>query len=197
MSGGFCPNHFSVRIIWQYLPRIAWKLKAAVAAKRGDAARKLVKKIQAFRYRRVCTKMKRFSSLIHQRRSCRGFSLVESVLSLGIMSFGFLALAPLLALGLKSAQVAREDRMTAQIAETMIEEAKQGTLVAPTAYFDAESNPCASAQAAYVVQGSMAPFSAEGVSGSVPLTQLTLRVSPRALPHTVRIYADVFPTPSP
>ena len=63
--------------------------------------------------------MKRFFSLVRQRRSPRGFSLVESVVSLGIISFGFLALVPLLALGLKAAQTARGDCTTSQIAETM------------------------------------------------------------------------------
>ena len=141
--------------------------------------------------------MKRFLSPAFRRRSRRGFSLVESVLSLGIVSFGFLALAPLLALGLNSARLAREDRMTSQIAETMIEQAKQGTLTAGTTYFDAESNPCAPAQAAYVVQGTLAAFNAGSVTGSAPLTQVTLRISPRALSHTVRVYAEVFPTPTP
>ncbi len=113
------------------------------------------------------------------------------------MSFGFLALVPLLVLGLKAAQVARGDRATSQIAETMIEQAKQGTLVTGTAYFDAESNPCPAAQAAFVVQDNLAELNSSGTSASAPLTQLTLRISPRALPGTVRIYADVFPTPTP
>jgi type II secretory pathway pseudopilin PulG len=141
--------------------------------------------------------MKRFFSLGHSQRSRRGFSLVESVVSLGIMSFGFLALVPLLVLGLKAAHLARGDRTTSQIAETMIEQAKQGTLTTGTAYFDAESNPCAASQAAFVVQDNLAEFNPAGTSGSASLTQLTLRISPRALPGTVRIYADVFPTPTP
>jgi uncharacterized protein (TIGR02598 family) len=156
----------------------------------------LVNKSEKLSIRHLFKKMKRFFSPIHLQRSCRGFSLVESVLALGIMSCGVLALAPLLTLGLNSAQVARGDRMMAQIAETMIEQAKQGTLTAGTFYLDSESNPCPAAQAAYIAQGSLADFSADGSTGA-PLTQLTVRVTPRALPHTVRIYADVFPTPAP
>jgi type II secretory pathway pseudopilin PulG len=57
-----------------------------------------------------------------------GFSLVEATFSIGLLSFGFLTLAPLLALGLKTARHARDDRATAQIAQTLIEDAKQGTL---------------------------------------------------------------------
>jgi hypothetical protein len=47
------------------------------------------------------------------------------------------------------------------------------------------------------VQENLAEFNPAGTPGTSPLTQLTLRISPRALPGTVRIYADVFPTPTP
>ena len=59
--------------------------------------------------------MKQFRFKLGRQRR-RGFSLVEGVLSLAIISFGFLALAPLLVLGLGSAHLARENRATAQIA---------------------------------------------------------------------------------
>ncbi len=108
----------------------------------------------------------------------RGFSLVESALSIGVLSFGFLALAPLLALGLTSAQ----------IAATLIEQAKQGTLATGTIYLDSGSNPCASNQAAYAVLGTSTPLSAG-------TTRLALRVTPVGAPGSARIYADVFPTP--
>jgi len=118
-----------------------------------------------------------------------GFSLVESVLSLGVLSFGFLALAPLLALGLTRAGAAHENRTAAQIASTLIEEAKQGTLAPGSVYFDSTGNPCASTQAAYTAQGTSTL-----VPGSL-LTRLTLWVTPLGTPGSARIYADVFPTP--
>ena len=63
--------------------------------------------------------MKRFSSISQPLRSRCGFSLVEAVLSIGVMSFGFLALAPLLAVGMNGARGARENRVSAQIATTL------------------------------------------------------------------------------
>ena len=136
--------------------------------------------------------MKQFRfKLGRQRRG--GFSLVEGVLSLGIMSFGFLALAPLLVLGLGSAHVARENRATAQIAATLIEEAKQGTLGAGPVYFDSTTQPCALNQAVYAVQPVEQPVAVAG--GTEPLTRLTLRVTPMGMPGAARTYADVFPTP--
>lgn len=136
--------------------------------------------------------MKHFFLTIHRRESRRGFSLVESVLSVGIMSFGFLALVPLLALGMNGARMAQENRAMAQIAGTLIEEAKQGTLAAGPLYFDSASNPITAAQAAYTVQESVTEF-APGLNGSGPLSRLILRISPRELRGT-RIYADVFST---
>ena len=53
-------------------------------------------------------------------------SASEATFSIGLLSFGFLTLAPLLALGLKTARLARDDRAAAQIAQTMIEEAQAG-----------------------------------------------------------------------
>ena len=131
--------------------------------------------------------MKRFPSTTHPGRSRFGFSLVEAVLSVGVMSFGFLAVAPLLAVGINGARLARETRVTAQIAATLTEEAKQGTLTPGAAYFDSASNPCAAAQAAYIVQETIAP-----VAGSA-LSRLTLSIASPG--NATRIYADVFPTP--
>jgi uncharacterized protein (TIGR02598 family) len=126
-----------------------------------------------------------------QRRG--GFSLVEGVLSLGIMSFGFLALAPLLVVGLNGAHRARENRASAQIAATLIEEAKQGTLGTGTVYFDSTTQPCGPGGAAYAVQPAEQPVA--GAGGASTLTRLTLRVTPVGMPGAARIYADVFPTP--
>jgi uncharacterized protein (TIGR02598 family) len=119
-----------------------------------------------------------------------GFSLVEATFSIGLMSFGFLTLAPLLALGLKTARLARDDRATAQIAQTLIEEARQGTLASGTVYLDFEGAACGSAQAAYTAQSTSLP-----ITGSASLTRLTLRVTPLGAPDRVRIYAVVFQIP--
>jgi type II secretory pathway pseudopilin PulG len=131
-------------------------------------------------------------------RSCRkrrcGFSLVEGVLSLGVLSFGFLALAPLLVLGLANASTARENRATAQIAATLIEEAKQGTLPSAAIYLDSASQPCLFNAAAYVAQPTIQPITASA-GGTSPLDRLTLRVTPLGRPGAARTYADVFPTP--
>ena len=118
-----------------------------------------------------------------------GFSLVEATFSIGLLSFGFLTLAPLLALGLKTARLARDDRATAQIAQTQIEEARQGTLAPGTVYLDIQGATLNSAQTA--------AYSAQGTSSTVAgsLTRLTLRVTPLGAPDRVRTYAVVFQTP--
>jgi uncharacterized protein (TIGR02598 family) len=123
-----------------------------------------------------------------RRKKRAGFSLVEGVLSVGVFSFGFLSLAPLLVVGMDGARGARENRATAQIAATLIEEGKQGTLGAGPLYFDATLAPCPSRQgAAYMAQPSATVAAA--------LTRLTLRIVPVNLPGDARTYADVFPTP--
>jgi uncharacterized protein (TIGR02598 family) len=121
-----------------------------------------------------------------------GFSLVEATFSIGLFSFGFLVLAPLLALGLKTARLARNDRATAQIAQTLIEEAKQGTLATGTVYLDIQGTVLNSAQAAaYTAQNTpVTPY-----LGNASLTQMTIRVTPLGAPDRVRIYAVVFQVP--
>ena len=136
--------------------------------------------------------MKQFRFKIGRQRR-HGFSLVEGVLSLGVVSFGFLALAPLLVLGLGSAHLARENRATAQIAATLIEEAKQGTLATGPIYFDSTPQPCGLSQATYAVQPLEQSTAVAGGTG--PLIRLTLRVMPIGMPGAARTYADVFPTP--
>jgi len=112
---------------------------------------------------------------------------VEATFSIGLLSFGFLTLAPLLALGLKMARQARDDQATAQIAQTLTEEAQQGTLASGTVYLDFQGNTTSSAQAAYSAQSTFLP-----VAGSASLTQVMLRVMPLGAPDRVRIYAVVF-----
>jgi uncharacterized protein (TIGR02598 family) len=128
----------------------------------------------------------------HGREHRRGgFSLVEATFSIGLLSFGFLALAPLLAMGLKTARLARNDRATAQIAQTLIEEAKQGTLAPGTVYLDIQGTVLNSAQtAAYTAQST-----SQTIAGSASLTRLTLRVAPLGAPDRARIYAVVFQAP--
>jgi uncharacterized protein (TIGR02598 family) len=130
-----------------------------------------------------------------EKKKRGGFSLVEATFSIGLFSLGFLTMAPLLALGLKMARVARDDRATAQIAETLTEEAKQGTLTSGTVYLDIQGTPLTSANsiqtAAYSAQsGSVTPY-----QGSAALTQMTLRVIPLGAPDRVRTYAVVYQTP--
>jgi uncharacterized protein (TIGR02598 family) len=129
----------------------------------------------------------------HGRKYRRGgFSLVEATFSIGLLSFGFLTLAPLLALGLKTARLARDDRATAQVAQTLIEEAKQGTLASGTVYLDIQGTALNSSQAAvYTAQStSVTPY-----QGNASLTQMTLRVTPLGAPDRVRTYAVVYQAP--
>ena len=119
-----------------------------------------------------------------------GFSLVEATFSLGLLSSAFLILAPLLALGFKSARLARDNRATAEIAQTLIEKAQQGTLSAGTAALDLQGNVCASNQAAYTEKSTLTPL-----TGNNSLTRLTLQVTPVGAPDRVRTYAVVFQAP--
>jgi len=127
-----------------------------------------------------------------EKKQRGGFSLVEATFSIGLLSFGFLTLAPLLALGLKTARHARDDRATAQIAQTLIENARQGTLAPGTVYLDIQGTSLNSAQmAAYTAQStSVTPYQA-----SASLTQMTLRVTPLGAPDRARTYAVVYQTP--
>jgi uncharacterized protein (TIGR02598 family) len=122
------------------------------------------------------------------KRQQGGFSLVEATFSIGLLSFGFLTLAPLLALGMKTARLAQDDRATAQIAQTLIEEARQGTPPSGTVYLNLDGAVCGSAQAAYSVQ-------ATSQSLATSLSRLTLRVTPVGAPDRVRTYAVVFQAP--
>ena len=119
-----------------------------------------------------------------------GFSLVEASFSIGLLSCGFLTLAPLLAMGLQSARLARDDRATAQIAQTLMQEAQQGTLGSETLCFDFEGAPCAATQAAFMAQEKV-----QAVAGSSALSRLTLTVSPLGAPSRARTYALVFQAP--
>jgi uncharacterized protein (TIGR02598 family) len=136
--------------------------------------------------------MKSFRIGLGEKKQRGGFSLVEATFSIGLLSCGFLTLAPLLALGMKTARLARDDRATAQIAQTLIEDARQGTLAPGTVYLDIQGTALNSAQtAAYTAQStSVTPY-----QGSSSLTQMTLQITPLGAPDRVRTYAVVYQTP--
>ena len=134
--------------------------------------------------------MKSFRIRSAKKKHRGGFSLVEATLSIGLLSFGFLTLTPLLSLGLKTSRVARDDRVTAQIAQTLIEEARQGTLTPGTPlYLDIQGATLSSAQtAAYIAQSTTL-----AIPGS--LTQMKLQITPLGAPDRARTYAVVYQTP--
>jgi len=124
-----------------------------------------------------------------------GFSLVEATFSIGLVSFTFLTLAPLLALGLKTARLARDDRATAQIAQTLTEEARQGTLASGTVYLDIQGTALPSANSTQTAAYAARSTSVTPYLGNASLTQTTLQVTPLGAPDRTRIYAVVYPTP--
>lgn len=120
-------------------------------------------------------------------RSARGgFNLVEVSFTVGILSFSLITLGPLLGMGMKTIRLARDDRASAQVARTLIEEAKQGTLGTSAVYLDDQGTACSPLTAAFVVQ----PMTQ--VAGN-SASQLTLRVTPMGAPGRARVYAVVLP----
>jgi hypothetical protein len=126
--------------------------------------------------------------LLRIRRGRKGFSLVESTLSFGIITCGIVTLAPMLEVGFKSARQTRDDITAPSIVRTLTEEARQGTLCAGTLCANDDGRTCApSAGATYNVQATV-----ESLPGS--LSRLTLQVTPVGDPKRVRLYAVVYPT---
>src|SRR5271170_7988111 len=119
--------------------------------------------------------MKPFSFTSGRSKKQGGFSLVEATFSIGLLSFGFLAMAPLLAVGIKSARIARDDRASAQIAQTLIEEAKQAPLAIGPIYMDDQGNACSSAQASFSATTSTSTASF--------LSHVTIQVTPVGAPN--------------
>jgi hypothetical protein len=119
-------------------------------------------------------------------RTRGGFNLVEVSLTLGLLSVGFLTLAPLMGMGLKSSRWARDDRITAQIARTLTEEEKQGILGIGPAYLDDQGAACSPLGAAYVVQPVVQ-------SAGSAASQLLLQVTPIGAPQRAWDYAVVLP----
>jgi len=118
-----------------------------------------------------------------------GFNLVEVSFTIGILSLAMVTLGPLLGVGLKTSRGARDDRTSAQIARTLTEEAKQGTLGTTTLYLDDQGEACSPLDAAFVVQPVTQPA---GTAAS----QLALRVTPVGAPGHARVYAVVLPVPA-
>ncbi len=116
-----------------------------------------------------------------------GFNLVEVSFTIGVLSLAIVTLAPLLGVGLKNSRGARNDRISAQIARTLTEEARQGTLGTSPVYLDDQGAACSPLNAAFVAQPVMR---SAGNVGS----QLALRVTPVGAPGRARVYAVVLPT---
>jgi uncharacterized protein (TIGR02598 family) len=132
--------------------------------------------------------MKLFSAHAGRRRARGGFSLVESTISIGIISCGLLTLVPLLVLGMKSSRDARDDRTTGQIAQTLVEQAKQGTLGTVPLYYDETGANCSAPGAAFTAQTAIQPY-------ATALSQVTLKITPIGAPDRARTYAVVFQGP--
>jgi uncharacterized protein (TIGR02598 family) len=118
----------------------------------------------------------------------RGFSLVEASLSVGVLGFGVLSLAPMLGVGLTGARQARDSRISAQIAETLSDEARDGTLTAGTTYCDDQGVSCPAAVACYQIQTTQ-----DALAGSC--TRLTIQVTPIAARSRPLDYVAVLPPP--
>jgi len=132
------------------------------------------------------------SFFLQPRRRKRAFSLVEAALSVGILSFGFLSVVPLVGLGVNSARQARTNRVAAQIAETLIQQAQQGTLAAGTVYFDSAENSLPTAVGAcFQAQSSL--VTGVAAPGGGTLTRLTVQVTPLGAPARSQFYAVVLP----
>jgi uncharacterized protein (TIGR02598 family) len=116
----------------------------------------------------------------------QGFSLVEAAFSLGILSFGFLSLAPLVGLGLTTARQARDGQLAAQIATTLAEQAREGTLTSGSGYCDDQGVTCASTNACYQTQTTETIL-----AGSC--TRLTIQITPIGNPNRPQDYAVVLP----
>jgi Tfp pilus assembly protein PilV len=119
-------------------------------------------------------------------KSNQGFSLVEAALSLGILSFGFLSIAPLVGLGLTSARQARDGQLTAQIAQTLTEQAREGTLTSGSGFCDGQGAVCPSTSACYKT------LTTETILAGNCM-RVTIRITPIGNPSRLQEYAVVLP----
>jgi uncharacterized protein (TIGR02598 family) len=125
---------------------------------------------------------------IAPRKSRAGFSLVEASLSVGILGFSVLSLAPLLGLGLSAARQARDGQMSAQIARDLAAEARAGTLTAGSGYCDGEGNACGTTGASFQTQATETPLAGN-------CARLIIQVTPVDAPDRPTSYAVVLPPP--
>jgi uncharacterized protein (TIGR02598 family) len=119
-------------------------------------------------------------------KSCQGFSLVEAALSLGILSFGMLSLTPLVGLGLTSERQARDGQLTAQIAQTLTEQAREGTLTNGSGFCDNQGALCSSSTACYETQTTETMLAGNCM-------RVTIRITPIGNPNRPQDYAVVLP----
>ncbi len=119
-------------------------------------------------------------------KSSQGFSLVEAALSLGILSFGFLSIAPLVGLGLTSARQARDGQITAQIAQTLTEQAREGTLTSGAGFCDDQGDVSTSGNASYRTQTTETILAGN-------CTRVTIQITPIGNPNRLQEYAVVLP----
>jgi uncharacterized protein (TIGR02598 family) len=125
---------------------------------------------------------------IAPRKRRRGFSLVEASVSIGVLSLGFLSLAPLLGMGIASARQSRDGQLGAQIARDLAVEGREGTLAVGSGYCDGEGNACASTDARFATQTTETTLAGN-------CTRLTIRVTPMNAPTRPSSYAVVLPPP--
>ena len=111
---------------------------------------------------------------------------MEVCFTIGVISLALLTMAPLMGFGFRSSSWARDDRVSAQIARTLTQEARQGTLGTGPVYLDNHGEACSPLNAAFIAQAVTQPA---GNSAS----QLSLRITPLGAPGHVRIYAVVLP----
>ncbi len=115
---------------------------------------------------------------------------METSLSIGVFGFAMVTLTSLLGVGMKTTRYERDDRASALVAKTLIEEARQGTLPAGTLYLDEQGAASTPAAAVFTVQ----PTST-AISNSV--SRLTLRVVPNGAPDRTQVYAVLLPLVAP
>jgi Tfp pilus assembly protein PilV len=121
-------------------------------------------------------------------KSRQGFSLVEASLSVGVLGFGVLSLAPMLGVGLTSARQARDGSLSARIAENLTDEARAGTPLPATTYCDDEGVSCPAAGACYQIQATQTTLAGN-------CTRLAIQVTPLAARSRPLDYVAVLPPP--
>jgi hypothetical protein len=97
-----------------------------------------------------------------------------------------LSLGPLVGLGLTSARQARDNQLTAQIAQTLTEQAREGTLTSGSGYCDDQGAVCTSTGAYYQTQTTETMLAGN-------CTRVTIQITPIGNPNRLQEYAVVLP----